>query len=76
MASQETDQQLKLEQLGKLVFEMARDLKYLLDNRASQFARESQLPTDTQRADEIQTTLAETQKLFGVALQTRDGETA
>ena len=79
MENQEMDQHLGLEQLATLVFQLARDVKHLLDQQPSfgsgQLGGEIQLPTARQRADEIQTTLAATQQSFGVAIQTRGGET-
>lgn len=79
MANQALDQEQALRQLAKLVFEMTRDVKYLLDNHrelgSGQMGGKIHLPTAVQRADELHTTLNETQKLFGVALQDRNGET-
>jgi hypothetical protein len=80
MANQEQDQETRLQQLATLVFEMTRDVKHLLDHHPelgpSQMGGQTALPTARQRADELHTTLIETQKLFGVDhLQSRDGET-
>jgi hypothetical protein len=73
MAIQDQDSNAKLEQLATLVFEMARDVKYLLRNHPErspgQMGGQTYHPNAVERAAELQTTLGVTVKLFGKNLQ-------
>ena len=79
MANQEQDQAIRLEQLATFVFEMARDMKYLLNRQQlievnpGQMGGRTTHPTAAERANEIQTTLAGLVQLFGKNLEDYSG---
>lgn len=66
----------KLDGLAKLVFEMGRDVEFLLDRHPEsgpgQMGGEIYHPTAPKRANELRTTLSEIQKLFGEILPTQE----
>ena len=72
-----TNQDELFGQLAKLVFEMARDVVYLLDHQPElgpgQMGGEMDHPTAAERAGEIRITLRETRKLFEAAPQSQAG---
>ncbi len=65
-----THQNEEIGRLAKLVFEMARDVEYLLEHHPEpglgQMGGEVFHPTAPERASELRTTLRDTQKFFGV----------
>lgn len=79
MATQDQDYEPMLRQLATLVFEMTRDMKYLLDHHheigPGQMGGEIHHPTAPERANELHTTLNATQRFFGVTPSPRTGET-